>query len=219
MSSVPALPSTPPAVRTVDLDAWLDNRGTTSSANLAAGGFNIWSNTFPAEELPAPGGTVDVGGVPFRFPAAGAGERDNVRCAGQLVTLPAGRYDWLYLLAASERRSEDMVYLHYVDGSVDPEWLRVSDFWPETPPHFGERAGIACSRLHYPRHVQRRMRSGPAIRRARIPVPRETPLAALRLPDNPAIHIFALTLVDAVLPGTEPPNGERPNSELAGGRK
>jgi hypothetical protein len=205
-TSVPAPPFTTPA-RTVDLGEWLDNRGTTSGDDLAAGGFNIWSNTFPAEELPPPGGTVDVGGVPFRFPAAGAGKPDNLRCASQLITLPAGRYDWFYLLAAAERRSEDAVYVHYADGSVDPEWLRVSDFWAETPPRFGERAGIACTRLHYPRHVQRRM--GPAIWRARVPVPREVPVAALRLPDNPAIHIFALTLLGACLPDAASPGGSR----------
>ena len=178
---------------TVDLRAHFDNRGITGRDELAQGGFNIWDNTFPAEELPPPGGTVEVGGVPFRFPDPGAERRDNLRCAGQLVALPPGRYDWIYLLAAAERRSEDFVYLHYAGGAVDPEWLRVSDFWAETPAHFGERAGLRCTELHYPRHVQYRM--GPAIWRTRVPVPRETDLAAVRLPDNSAIHLFAVTLV------------------------
>jgi hypothetical protein len=34
---------------------------------------------------------------------------------------------------------------------------------------------------------------GPSIHRVRVPVPRETDLRAVRLPDNPAIHIFAMT--------------------------
>ena len=177
----------------VDISPHFDNRGITGRGELSQGGFNIWDNTYPAEELPAPGGVVEVGSAPFRFPAPSPDGRDNLRCAGQLIQLPVGRYDWLYLLAASERRSEDTVYLHYADGSVDPEWLRVSDFWAETPPHFGEEAGLRCTVLHYPRHVQPFM--GPAIWRTRVPVPRETSLAAVRLPDNPAIHIFALSLV------------------------
>ncbi len=179
----------PPGIE-VDLTAYFDNTGITRRDDLSGGGFNIWSNTFPAEELPQ-GPVIDVGGLPFRFPCRGPGG-DNLRCAGQLIEVPPQRYDWLYLIAAAERRTEDSVLLHYADGAIDPEWLRVSDFWPETPGRFGERETLCCVSLHYPRHVQAPM--GPAIWRERVPVPREQPLAAIRLPDNPAIHIFALTL-------------------------
>ncbi|MEV5747556.1 hypothetical protein AB0L00_07025 [Actinoallomurus sp. NPDC052308] len=180
----------------VDLSSFFDNTGLTGRDDLSGGAFNIWRNTFPAEELPGEPPTV-LGGVPFRFPDRGPSGADNVRCAGQLVPVPPGRYDWVYLVAAAERRTEDFVLLHYADGAIDPEWLRVSDFWPETDPRFGERHGLRCRTLHYPRHVQERM--GPAIWRERVPVPRETPLTAIRLPDNPAVHVFAMTL----LPVTE----------------
>lgn len=181
----------------VDLANHFDNRGITSASDLSSGEFNIWFNSFPAEELPPPGNTVEIGGVPFLFPAPNANGKDNFRCAGQRIPLPPGHYDWIYLLGAAERRSEDFLYLHYADGTTDPEWLRVSDFWAETPAHFGEQHNLRCTRLHYPRHVQRRM--GPAIWCSRVPVPRSTELAALRMPDNPAIHIFALSLMTAVL--------------------
>jgi hypothetical protein len=134
-----------------------------------------------------------LGGVPFRFPDEQPDGRDNLRCSGQLIPVPVDRYDWFYLLAAGERRTEDEVLLHYAGGAVDPEWIRVSDFWPETPPRFGEQESLRCRTLHYPRHVQDRM--GPVIWRERVPVPREEPLAAVRLPDNPALHVFAITLV------------------------
>jgi hypothetical protein len=176
----------------VDLSGRFDNRGITA-ADERTGAFNIWSNTFPAEQLPAPGGIVEVTGVPFRFPAGGPGRADNLRCSGQLLTVPPGRYDWIYALAAAERRTEDRVDLHYANGAVDAEWLRVSDFWPQTPAWFGEPLAYRCTRMHYPRHVETRM--GPAIWRPRIPVTRPQELRALRLPDNPAMHVFALTLV------------------------
>ncbi|MER0240489.1 hypothetical protein AAHZ94_00295 [Streptomyces sp. HSW2009] len=177
----------------IDLRPHFDNRGITGPDELAKGEFNIWSNSFPADELPPPGGHTDVGGLPFLFPAPREDGADNLRCAGQYVELPPGRHDWIYLLAAAERRSEDAVHLHYASGAVDPEWLRVSDFWAETPAHFGESAGLTCTVLHYPRHVQQRM--GPSVWRTRVPVPREEDLTAIRLPDNPAIHLFALSLV------------------------
>jgi hypothetical protein len=179
--------------RLVDLSEHFDNDGISSSERPDDGAFNIWSNTFPSEELPESGSVVNVGGIPFRFPDKRDGARNNLRCARQLLPVPPGRYDWIYLLGAAERRSEDWLYLHYADGAVDPEWLRVSDFWPETPAHFGEPAAFRCTSLHYPHHVQRAM--GPTIWRQRVPVPRERDLAAIRLPDNPAIHLFAMTLM------------------------
>ena len=179
----------------VDLRDWFDNRGLTPESDLAGGAFNVWSNTFPAEDLPADGSRVQVGDVPFEFPARGGTGADNLRCAGQLIPLPPGRYDWLYLLAAAERRTEDLLHLHYAGGAVDPEWLRVSDFWPQTADRFGARPAFRCTAMHYPRHVQRGV--DPVIWRHRVPVPRHAELAAVRLPDNPAAHIFALTLAPA----------------------
>ncbi|MCD9196197.1 hypothetical protein [Streptomyces albireticuli] len=176
----------------VNLAEHADNTGITRADTLSAGAFNIWGNTFPADELPA-GGPVVVDGVPFLFPEAAPGRPDNIRCAGQLIEVPTGRYDWIQLLTAAERRTEDQVLLHYADGSVDPEWLRVPDFWPETGSRVGGSPAFTCTRMHYPRHVERKM--GPVIWRHRVPVPRESDLGALRLPDNPAVHVFAMTLL------------------------
>ncbi len=183
-----------PAGILVDLAGHFDNRGLSAAACTSNGGFNVWSNTFPAEQLPAPGSEPVIGGVRFRFPAQDSGGADNLRCAGQLVEVPQGRYDWIHVLAAAERHTEDFVYLHFADGAADPEWLRVSDFWPQTPGQFGGHEAFRCTVLHYPRHVQPDME--PVIWRHRVPVPREADLTAVRLPDNPAIHIFAMTLLN-----------------------
>ncbi|GAB3887324.1 hypothetical protein GCM10029964_053120 [Kibdelosporangium lantanae] len=187
------------AATMLDLGRHLDNTGTTRADDLGGGAFNVWSNTFPAEHLPATraDGSIDVDGLPFRWNANGNGP-DNLRCAGQRLDVPAGRYDWIHLLAAAERRSEDPVHLHFADGTIDPEWLRVPDFWPQTPPHFGFTSGISCPVMHYPRHVQHNM--GPAIWRVRVPVPREADLVGVHLPDNPAVHVFAMTLLGAGVP-------------------
>lgn len=179
----------------VELADHFDNRGLSTAATKSEGSFNVWSNTFPADQLPASGSEVTADGTRFLFPATGAGGTDNLRCAGQLVEVPRGRYDWIHLLAAAERRSEDFVYLHFADGSADPEWLRVSDFWPESRSRFGEQVAFTCTVLHYPRHVQPNMPT--MIWRPRVPVPRDADLTAVRLPDNPAIHIFAMTLLGA----------------------
>jgi hypothetical protein len=174
----------------VPLDEHLNNVGATSARDTGRGAFNVWGNSFAAEHLPLPGPVV-VDGVRFDLPAAGPGEPDNVRCEGQLVEVPAGAYDWLYVLAAAERRAEDDVALHFEDGAVDFEALRISDFWAAEAA-FGERVAAESPVMHYPRHVQPNVPARLWIQR--VPVTRRATLEAIRLPRNVAIHLFALTL-------------------------
>lgn len=172
----------------LNLRSRFNNCAVTGVDRLGDGGLNIWGNSLPKNSLPT--GEILVDSIPFLFSGEGTGP-DNVRCAGQLLDVPTGAVDWLHLLATSERRTEDELVLHYADGACDPEWLRVSDFWPATP-HFGELLAFRTPAMHYPHHVQRDL--GGQVWLTRVPVPRRTPLTSVRLPDNPAIHVFALTV-------------------------
>ena len=175
----------------VDLSSLADNRAISSAAALGTGAMNVWGNSLPAEDLPAPGTTLSRELVPFQLVAASAAG-DNVRCSGQYVSVPCGRYDWVHLLAAAERRTEDTVAMHFVSGAVDFEPLRVSDFWTGAPAWFGEAQALHTPFMHYRRHVQPQM---PAqLWSQRVAVTRRDDLIGLRLPHNVAIHVFALTL-------------------------
>jgi alpha-mannosidase len=61
-------------------------------------GMDAASHRFPAEMLPA---EIVFGGVRFALGPDDGKSPNAVACAGQTITLPAGRYDRLYLLAAS----------------------------------------------------------------------------------------------------------------------
>jgi hypothetical protein len=183
----------------IDISPLCNNFGIGPERSGEQYGFNIWRNTFPAEDLPAAGSVVRVAGVGFEFPAGGTGTGDNIRCGGQRITLPGGRYEWIYLLGAAERRTEDEVDLLYLDGSVRTEWLRMSDFWPGSTSRFGEPLAFRANALRYPRHTQIGHR--PAIWQQRMPVSVPGELGGLRLPENPAMHVFAVTAVaDAEVP-------------------
>jgi hypothetical protein len=175
---------------TVDISGHRNNTAISAAAGTRAGEFNVWGNSFAAEYLPEGKSLVHVDGVPFEFPPVCAGP-DNVRCAGQFIRVPEGRYDWIHVLAASERRCEDTVELTFADGSVDPEPLRISDFWA-APAWFGEVKAFESLVMHYPHHVQRGI---PAVMWAqRVPVTRRAGLTGILLPRNVAVHLFAVTL-------------------------
>jgi hypothetical protein len=174
----------------IDISDHRNNTAISAATETKAGAFNVWGNSFAAEYLPASESLVHVAGVPFRFPPICDGP-DNVRCVGQFLTVPEGRYDWVHVLAAAERRCEDAVELNFADGSVDAEQLRVSDFWA-APAWFGEIKAFESLVMHYPHHTQRGV---PAVMWAqRVPVTRRAGLTGLRLPRNVAVHVFAVTL-------------------------
>lgn len=180
--------------KVLDLSPYVDNVGASRAAEPDAGQLNVWGNSLSADHLPAPGTEVLVEGVPFRLTGSDGGTVGDVRCAGQLIRVPTGSYDWIYLLACAERRVEDDVALHFSDDAVDFEPLRVSDFWA-APAVFGETRAFASPVMHYRRHVQYGLEG--LLWCQRVPVVRRALLSALRLPYNIAVHVFAATLVAA----------------------
>jgi hypothetical protein len=174
----------------IDISSHRNNTGITAASETGEGAFNVWGNSYAAEYLPAGKSLVDVDGVPYEFPPVCSGP-DNVRCAGQFVEVSAGRYDWIHVLAASERRCEETVELNFADGTVDAEPLRISDFWA-APAWFGEVKAFESPVMHCPRHVQRGVPA--VIWSQRVAVTRRADLIGILLPRNVAVHVFALTL-------------------------
>lgn len=205
MALTPVMTTTNPVVTTgaggaatlIDISAHRNNLASTTVDDLAAGQLNIWRNSLPQDELPQ-GDLLEMAGIPFSLPRFDGQVADNVRCSSQYVSCAPGAYDWLYLLVTSERRSEDHIAFHFIDGSVDFESLRVSDFW-HSEPAFGDKRAFGTEHMHYPFHVQPNLRG--EVWFQRVPVSRMVPLAGLALPDNAAIHVFALTLVASHLEG------------------
>jgi alpha-mannosidase len=64
----------------------------------SAGGFDAAGQNLPAEMLPT---ELNYGGVRFQLGPAWTGKPNAVVARGQMITLPAGKFNRLYLLAAS----------------------------------------------------------------------------------------------------------------------
>ena len=62
------------------------------------GGFDSKGDALPAEMVPQ---VLEFNGVMFHLAAAGTGKPDAVIAKGQKIELPAGRYNRVYVLAAS----------------------------------------------------------------------------------------------------------------------
>ncbi|MFJ3801205.1 alpha-L-fucosidase [Streptomyces sp. NPDC090088] len=111
----------------VPLDSLYDNDGIDTAA-ARGGDFDGSGYTFPGEELPA--GRVEVDGIPFDFPAAAAGARNNVVARGQRIDLPPGHYlSAVFLTAGSYGNASGTATVHYADGTTTTAGLSGGDWY------------------------------------------------------------------------------------------
>ncbi|MFJ4670416.1 hypothetical protein [Kitasatospora purpeofusca] len=187
--TAPTAPTDQTDHKVLALEPFMNNQAATTPANLADGRLNVWRNSLPAQDAPL---ELLVDGVPLRTARLDGTGPDNVRCAGQRIEVPERRWDWLYLIGCGERRVRDVLTWHFSDGTVDRDHLALSDLW-EGRSDFGEELALRTDVIHYPHHVQERI--GITLWCQRVPVTSRKPLTAMSLPRNPAVHLFALTLV------------------------
>jgi alpha-L-fucosidase len=126
----PAITATIPAPVLVPLNQYYDNDGI-DSASARDGDFDGSGYTYPAESLPSGGIVVD--GVPFTFPSAAAGAKNNIVAMGQTVTIPRGKYQAAHFLASgSYGMASGTATVHYADGGTTtaslggPDWYSSS---------------------------------------------------------------------------------------------
>ncbi len=75
-----------------------DLAASSADGTAAGGGFSATGEALPSELLPE---RIDYRGVDFRLAPGGAAAPDAVVARGQTLRLPAGRFDRVYVLAAS----------------------------------------------------------------------------------------------------------------------
>lgn len=153
------------------------------------GAFSL--TTYPAEELPESNTIITFNQIPIKFPSKEAGDLNNIECDRQVISIPKNYYQSMYILAACDNGSfEETIELLY-ENRIVPANLSVSD-WIASSPLFGEMTVLTCDHVHSPNRdilnlvVKIYLQS--------VKVDPQTPLIGVKLPDNPCVHLFAVTL-------------------------
>lgn len=201
---------------TVDLAPYFNNAGIASSCDPVADGLDGMGTIFRGEDLPA-AVTVDCNGTQFAFPDKSDGVHDNIACEAQEVSLPVGRYRALHVLGLCDWRSTaEIILLHSPDGSRTQATLGLSDASHYKGLQYGEREAFTSQlitpdglvphvflfgiippgkgRQMYETHIEA------GIWHQVIELKETLLLSRLGMPDNPSMHIFALTLCREVGP-------------------
>ncbi len=197
----------------VGLAPHCNNAGIASCCDPTAYGLDGMGTIFCADHLPALGTTVVCNGTRFVLPDKSDGTPDNIACEGQDMPLPVGRYRALHVLGMCDWRAfEEPLRLMATDGTGTETSLGLSDASHYQGLHYGEREALTCPLVTPDSlipHVflfgitppgadadyemtQTQIEAG--IWHQVISVEPSRPLAGLVLPDNPSMHLFALTL-------------------------
>ena len=195
----------------VNLAPYCNNAGIASCCDLEAYGLDGMGTIFCAESLPAPGTIIACNGTRFVFPDKSDGVPDNISCEGQYIPLPVGHYRALHVLGMCDWRAfAEPLQLRAPDGTCTETSLRLSDASHYQGLQYGECEALTCPLVTPDSlipHVflfgiplpgagyemtETRIEAG--IWHQVIALETSQPLAKLVLPDNPSMHLFALTL-------------------------
>ncbi len=151
-------------VRSEPVALTYDRAVASNDGTPTVGGFNNQGEALPAEMLPD---TLDYNGIQFRLGPAHTGTADAVTASGQQITLPAGHWNRIYVLAASADgdrpetfragASSVNVLVHAWDGFIGQWDDRVWKQIPAPPPTAAEVAA-----------QQQRQARFDSLRRARV---------------------------------------------------
>ncbi len=181
----------------LDLAPYFNNDGISYDVDRTDGNFDGDGATYPAEDLPPSNSPVECEGIVFRFPSKEDGQNNNIVLEGQRIAVPQDVFDGLYFLGVSlGGYLEDVIRFVFADGSKEEAFLGLSGWNKSHNLKYGERVGMLCSGYHFPsKHIYTdRVGVDYGIWMQHIPICVTRPLVAVELPDNPGMHIFAMTL-------------------------
>ena len=181
----------------VPLDGLFNNDAIASEVDPLDGNFDIpeamSGDTYPWAGMPrggSPFAPSRLKGVTFRFPDYSDGKKNNVACAGQKIDLGPASYRVIYILGASEKDSQVSTLTLLTRAGEKTVPFRLTD-WCQ-PVKFGELPVLKWDHRIDFRGKREETACAMFVQTIRLDAP--TRLEGLRLPQNPRVHIFALTL-------------------------
>jgi len=174
----------------VNLEAYFNIKGISTLKNINSADFSGLGSSYPAEELPKKGVTT-INDTPFLFPDSES-IVDSLTFDEQLIKLPRGLYKRLHILGAADNGSfREKVYL--VDG-IKKSQIKVGlTGWIVPEPHYSEKKAFICS-MGYSQSEGIVREFKPIIWHQTVDLNNVGDIEFLQLSDNPAMHLFAITL-------------------------
>ena len=174
-----------------------NNVGVTTADDPAPGDIDGGGSSFLAERLAeqgvTPGATVEANGFTFTWPDAQPGTPDNVASEGQTIKVSGQGNALAFLGTGTSGAADGEATVHYADGSTDTATLGFPNWCCLPTDRYGAKIAITTKGKNTP--------DGPAYPTVEYRLYTKTlrldpdkHVAAVTLPGNAAVHVFAMTV-------------------------
>jgi len=177
-------------------NAGISDDADTVAGNLDGGGYSYSAQALHAAGVGA-GQSVTLNGVTFQWPNVVAGVPDNVAARGQTVSLDtSSAHATLHILgAANHGPATGIGTIHYTDDSSQSFSLTLSDWTLNGGTAQPSPGNSAVVTLPYRNGAGGRDGNHhPALFSVAVPLQGGKTVTGITLPDQPNLHIFALSL-------------------------
>jgi alpha-mannosidase len=201
-----------PRVHSMPVALHYDFATASNDGTPSGGGFDGKGNAFPAEMLPE---HLTFDDVQFQLGPAKTGSPNAVIAKGQTIDLPTGRYNRLYILAASSGGDQNAAF-EIADKKVElniQDWGGFIGQWDDrqwtskdtSHDDYGQMTGIKPGYIKradlawYCSHHHNAAGENVPYRYSYIfayPISVQPGAKALKLPDNDKVRIFAISVAD-----------------------
>jgi hypothetical protein len=167
----------------------------TSDNERAAGAFNAWGNSFPAEEFPY-GATLTINGVPFELPESFPGTCDHLEALGQVIECDDIEVEAraVALLCCGEMGEQELTIEVESKDSARESAVITARPWLISRTGAVESPAYCANHLHYSGDYELRVFI-PALWFAIFEFAKPLRPWRLVLGTNPLFHLFAMTLL------------------------
>jgi hypothetical protein len=172
----------------LDIARYFNNDAISTHDAQQLGAIDKGGDSLPAEGFPS-SGKLTVSGITFKLPNVSA-TRNNISCRSQKIMLPKGSYTKIHVLATAVNGSYiDELTAGCADGSIYNLDLAISD-WCVTA-NYNEQTALRFDH----RHGQASGQTACSIWKQTMYLRNNhSPVRSVTLPNNPDMHIFAITL-------------------------
>ena len=171
----------------VDVTPERNHDGTATVADSASGNFDGGGWSYDAALLPA-AGPVTWGGITYQAPDPTGTSPNFVEAHGQGLLLPSGQFSWLHVVGSSHNGPVSAAFTVWYTDGTSAEVVRLGGGLGGWRP---DRAGDAAP---HQGGQGRRRAAGPVVRSVAEAGRRRRRSGRSRLPDDPRVELYALTL-------------------------
>jgi beta-glucosidase len=163
-----------------------------AAANYDGGGYSYSAEALAAAGL-SPGATVTHGGLSFTWPDAAAGAPDNVAAAGQSIALSGTGNTLAFLGAGAFGTQAAPVTVTYTDGTTSTGTVTMPD-WYANAATDGDELVATTAHWNIPAGSTLDPNHQVSVYYSAIPLTAGKTVAAVTLPENADLHLFAAAI-------------------------